>query len=152
MSPLFADIDDLAARFVACVLPQEEWTHLAHLAVGTWHVHKYGPEQALTRLRVGISRLNESHGRLNSPTSGYHETVTGAYILLLSEFLDGCPKEMPLNERVASVIDSPIADKGVLFKFYSRGRLNSAIGRAAWVEPDLAPLRLATVLKGGHKA
>ena len=32
------DADDLAARFGALALRRAEWTHVAHLAVGAWHV------------------------------------------------------------------------------------------------------------------
>ena len=69
-SPLVpTDVDDLAARFSAGTISREEWTHLAHLAVGTWHVQRYGPDEALTRLRAGIRRLNDLHGTPNSAAS-----------------------------------------------------------------------------------
>jgi hypothetical protein len=35
---------------------------------------------------------------------------------------------------------SPLADRGVLLRFYSRERLMSNHARAIWVEPDLLPL------------
>ena len=109
-----------------------------------WHVDRYGALEALARLRVGIRRLNESHGTPNSDTNGYHETITRAYVLLLSEFLEACPAELPLAERVAQVIAGPLADKNVLFRFYSRERLMSTAARMAWLEPDIAALRLVT--------
>ena len=102
-----ANLDDFAARFVACTLSRDEWTHQAHLRVGAWHVHRYGPEEALTRLRSGIRRLNESFGGVNSATHGYHETITRAYVQLLSQFLERCPSELPLPERVKRLLDQP---------------------------------------------
>jgi hypothetical protein len=135
------DIDDLAARFQSCTLRTEEWTHTAHLVVGLWHVSRYGADEALTRLRSGIRRLNESHGSVNSATSGYHETITAAYVQLLSQFLAGCPSEVPIADCVTQLLDGPLAAKDVLLTFYSRERLMSPEARAAWVEPDLAPLR-----------
>ena len=122
-----------------------EWTHLAHLAVGTWHVQRYGPDEALTRLRTGIRRLNDNHGTLNSATSGYHETVTRAYVELLAQFVQRCPADMALRERVLNVINGPLADRDVLLRFYSRDRLMSPSARAEWIEPDLAPLRLSAL-------
>lgn len=136
------DVDVVAQRFVACELSHKEWTHLAHLAVGTWHVHRFGPDEALSRLRAGIRRLNDSHGTINSSTSGYHETITCAYVTLLAEFDRRCPAEMPLRERVSSVINGPLAARDLLFRFYSRDCLMSPAARAQWVEPDLAPIRL----------
>jgi hypothetical protein len=35
---------------------------------------------------------------------------------------------------------SPLADRSVLLRFYSRESLMSNRARAVWVEPDLAPL------------
>ena len=59
-----------------------------------------GAEEAMSRLRVGIRRLNESHGTPNSNHEGYHETVTRAYTQLLSKYYASCPAEMSLRERV----------------------------------------------------
>jgi adenylate kinase family enzyme len=136
----------LGARFEACAIPAKVWTHAAHLTVGLWHVERYGPEDALVRLRAGIRRLNESHGSVNSATAGYHETITVAYVQLLAQFLAYCPERMPLADRIVVLLDSPLAAKNVLLTFYSRDRLMSTEARAAWVEPDVAPLDLNTVL------
>lgn len=139
------NVDVLAARFIACEIPHAEWTHLAHLAVGTWHVQRYGPDEALARLRVGIRRLNDSHGTPNSNTRGYHETVTRAYVELLAEFLSRCPAEMDLDGRVARVIESPLAERNVLLRFYTQERLMSSHARAEWVAPDVVPLSLSSL-------
>lgn len=144
------DLDDLAARFVAGTVPRAEWTHLTHLAVGSWHVHRYGPVEALARLRSGIRSLNDRHGTPNTDASGYHETITRAYVTLLAGFLPRFPAETPLAERVAGLFDSPLADKDVLLKCYGRERLMSAASRAGWTEPDLAPLD--TILLGRETA
>ena len=128
------------ARFVARAIPHAEWTHLAHLAVGAWHVDRYGTDAALTRMRVGIRRLNDSHGTPNSASSGYHETITRAYVRLLQEFLTACLSDLPLHERVTRLTASQLADRSVLLTFYTRETLMSEQARAEWVEPDLAPL------------
>jgi RimJ/RimL family protein N-acetyltransferase len=140
--PFFDDLDDLAARFAACTLPRPEWTHLAHLSVGAWHVNRYGKEEALVRLRDGIRVLNDSHGTINSATSGYHETITRAYVELLAQFLAACPVGMPIKTRTVRLILSPLAARDALFTFYSRERLMSEQARKEWLEPDVAPLRI----------
>ena len=128
--------DDLAARFVARTLPKAEWTHAAHLRVGAWHVARFGPEEALARLRTGIRALNDSHGTVNSATSGYHETITRAYVLLLAEHLaSGAPD-------TEALIRGPLAARDVLLRFYTKETLMSPRARVEWVEPDLRPLRL----------
>ncbi|MEP7346781.1 MAG: hypothetical protein ABI877_16025 [Gemmatimonadaceae bacterium] len=143
MSYSEAELDDLAARFVSREIPLAEWTHLAHLAIGAWHVDRYGPDDALARMRTGIRRLNDSHGTPNTSTSGYHETITRAYVQLLRAFLRECPSEEPLHGRVDRLTTSRLAERNFLLSFYSSQRLMSEGARTAWIEPDLVPLALA---------
>jgi hypothetical protein len=145
-SPSGIDAAALAARFTALTLRKDEWTHVAHLTVGVWHVDRYGAAEALTRLRDGIRRLNESHGNVNTATSGYHETITAAYVTLLAAYLEACPSGLPLAARVERLLESPLAGRDMLLAFYSRERLFSTNARATWVDPDIAPLRLEAVL------
>ena len=138
--PTSDELDDLVARFRARTLPKHEWTHLAHLAVGTWHVHEHGPDRALELLRHGITRLNEAHGTVNRDDSGYHETVTRAYVHLLSEFIrthDG----LAVADCVQALLVSRLAEKTALLRYYSKESLLSVPARKGWVEPDLDPLR-----------
>lgn len=137
------DIDDFVARFQACTLRKEEWTHHAHLVVGLWHVDRVGAEDALVRLRGGIRRLNESFGGANTATSGYHETITAAYVTLLAQFLDRRKHGESLADLVARLLDGPLAAKDILLVFYSSERLMSTEARTTWVEPDRAPLQIA---------
>ena len=120
-------------------MPKAEWTHQAHLAVGAWHVDRYGPDEALTRLRDGIRALNDSHGTINSSSSGYHETITRAYVRLIAGFFAGCA-DLPLPERVAGLIGGSFGERDALLRYYSRETLLSAQARAGWVEPDVHPL------------
>ncbi len=136
-----AELDDLVRRFDELTLTKPEWTHAAHLAVGLWHVSRYGREDALARLRRGIRRLNESHGTANTPTGGYHETVTSAYAQLLAAFAERHADDS-VARRLERLYASPLAGRQVLLRFYSRARLESSEARLDWVEPDLAPLAL----------
>ena len=128
------------AAFRAGRLPRDEWTHLAHLRVGAWHVHHHGAEDALPLLRVRIRSLNERHGTANSTTAGYHETITAAYVRLIADFLAAMGTDLNVDLRVAALLGSPLADRAVLFRYWSRERLLSPAARAAWLAPDLAPL------------
>ena len=136
-----SELEDLVRRFGDCTLSKPEWTHAAHLAVGLWHVSRYGRADALPRLRAGISRLNESHGTANTATGGYHETVTRAYVELLAAFAARHADE-PVAARVVALLADPLSDRKALLRFYSRGRLDSVEARLGWAEPDLAPLAL----------
>ena len=135
-------LDDLVTAFLSATLPRAEWTHEAHLRVGAWHVHHHGADGASSLLRERIRRLNDSHGTVNSATSGYHETITVAYARLIAEFLAApAPPTADLEARVAALLASPLADRAALFRFWSRERLLSPEARGAWLPPDLAPLR-----------
>ncbi|MGH7713769.1 MAG: hypothetical protein ACREOG_20970 [Gemmatimonadaceae bacterium] len=52
------------------------------------------------------------------------------------------PQRTLLAERVSQLVASPLADRNVLLKFYSRERLMSPEARSEWVEPDIAVLRI----------
>lgn len=135
------DVEALVTRFIAGAVPRSEWTHAAHLTVGLWHVDQFGTNEALTLLRQRIRRLNESNGVVNSPTGGYHETITGAYVQLLDAFLRASPG-LSMAGRVERLLADTIAEKEYLLRFYSKATLLSPQARAQWVEPDLAPLTL----------
>ena len=139
--PTSDELDDLVARFRARTLSKDEWTHRAHLAVGAWHVHEHGPDQALELLRTGITRLNEAHGTVNGDNSGYHETITRAYVRLLSDFIRTHPG-LAVSDCVQALLVSPLAEKTALLRYYSKESLLSVSARKGWVEPDLEALRV----------
>jgi hypothetical protein len=135
-------LDELAAQFVAATLPRAAWTHEAHLRVGAWHVHHLGADEALPRLRERIARLNLSHGTPNTPTGGYHETITAAYVTLIAAFLTAADPRQPLDHQVDQLLAGALADRRVLLRFWSQETLMSPRARAGWVAPDRAPLAL----------
>src|SRR6185503_699279 len=144
--PTSDELDDLVARFRARTLPKHEWTHLAHLAVGLWHVHEHGPQRALELLRSGITRLNEAHGTVNDDAGGYHETVTRAYVRLLAHFLGGHPG-LSVSQCAQALLASPLAGKSALLRYYSKERLMSVAARKGWLEPDLEPLPSSRIVE-----
>ena len=133
-----AQLDDFVVRFLNRTLPKSEWTHAAHLSVGAWHVHRFGVEEAVNRLRQAIRALNESHGTANTDSGGYHETITRAYALLIAEFLSE-QREGTLAQRVGALLASPLAHKNALLEYYSKERLMSVAARGEWSGPDLKP-------------
>lgn len=135
-----SNLPELVAAFLAGTLPREQWTHAAHLCVGAWHVHHLGESAALDTLRLGIRKLNTLHGTRNTSTSGYHETITVAYVRLIAAFFASFGAEVSLEQRVSALLDSPLAERTALFRFWTKSRLMSPEARAAWVPPDLSPL------------
>jgi len=135
-------LDQLAAAFLDRTLPRNQWSHVAHLSVGAWHVHGFGADEAIARLRTGIRALNDRHGTANTPTGGYHETITIAYVRIIEQFLARFEPEIPLAQRVSCLTAGPVSEKAFLLRFWSRDLLMSPAARATWVAPDLAPLVL----------
>jgi hypothetical protein len=133
--PSAAELDDLVVRFHARTLLKSEWTHRAHLAVGTWHVHQIGPDDALLRLRVGIRLLNDAHGTPNTDSNGYQETITRAYVQLIAGFVAGHAGTAPAD-CVQAILASPLASNDALLAYYSKDLLMSVEARRNWVEPD----------------
>ena len=77
------EIDAFIAAFEGCTLPKERWTHGAHLLTGACYVHALGQAGAIEKMRECVKRYNVSVGGKNTETSGYHETITVAWIKLL---------------------------------------------------------------------
>jgi hypothetical protein len=108
--------------------------------VGTWHVQQHGPDGALEPFRAGILRLNQAHGTPESPTRGYHETITRGYLTLIARRLAAATAARTLEARVEAVLVSPLADRDVLLRYYTRERLLSPEARAGYCPPDLRAL------------
>lgn len=140
--PPFTDESRILAiveGFRARTLPAPEWTHQAHLAVGLWHVRRFGEEASKALLREGISRYNEASGTPNSDTRGYHETVTMYYVWAAARFLETA-RAATLLDLVNDFVESRHGSKAGIFVFWSRDLLLSTPARRGWIEPDLSPL------------
>ena len=73
---------------VTAGLPKAAWTHEAHVAIGACYVLRYG-ESAVNELRRGIKRHNAAVGTVDTPTSGYHETLTCFWAGVVSRLVRG---------------------------------------------------------------
>ena len=117
-------------------LPKAIWTHAAHLAVGTWYLVTF-PEEitAIDRVRTGIQHYNECVGTANTEDSGYHETLTRVWLILV-----GAVRRNGTAGDSSSVLAAPGLARDAPLRYYSRDRLFSAAARAMFVPPDLAEL------------
>lgn len=134
-----SESERVARGLIERTLPKVEWTHQAHLRAGLWHVHRYGADEALRRLRRAITSFNESVGTTNSDSSGYHETLTRFYIAVIAQFLAREDASLSLDTLAERLI-AEFGDRELPLRFYSRERLFSIDARRRWVEPDLLRL------------
>ena len=125
-------------EFEARTLPFQEWRHRAHLTLAYLYVTSYPLETALQKASSGIRAYNAAHGVIDTPTSGYHETMTQFWVRIVramvdqygpagtaEEFLDGQPQ---------------LGQKKIHRLFYSPALFMSPEAKATFVPPDLAPL------------
>lgn len=135
-----SEILDLVKAFEEKTLPVAEWTHLAHLTVAVYYIKTCSLEEAQRRLRTCIKAYNEAVGITNSPTSGYHETIT----IFWTKFLDFFFQSMPQSDLLAAcnilVASENMLNKAYLLQFYSPELINSSKARTEWVAPDKVSL------------
>ena len=127
---------ELLRRFEDCTLPREEWTHAAHLTVALWHLLQFDWPEACARVRARIKRYNAAHGIVETPTGGYHETLTLFWLRTVRAYLDTERNEARALVHLANEL-AATHDKGLPLSHYTRERLFSPEARAGWVEPDL---------------
>ena len=125
---------------LACTLPRVEWTHAAHFAAALW-LMRYRPDLEPSREMPRLIRAyNESVGRVNDDSGGYHETITQASLRALRGVLDAYPADAPVYTIVNALMASSMANPNWLLEYWSQPRLMSVEARRQWVEPDLKAL------------
>jgi hypothetical protein len=126
------------ANFEACTIPIDQWNHRAHLTVAYLLLRACPLDEATRRMCEGVRRYNAANGIEQTPTGGYHETLTVAWMRILDATMrtygaeDGAERFLEQHPHLMS--------KVLLRLFYSRSRIMSQEARHACVEPDLAPL------------
>lgn len=133
------ETERIAQALIDRTLPKAEWTHHAHLRAGLWHVVEHGPFVALDLLRERISAYNESVGTANTDTSGYHETLTRFYVVVIDRFLSTADRTLAIDALAEGLI-AEYGDRRLPLHHYSEKRLFSTVARRAWIEPDLRPI------------
>ena len=133
------EIAALAEGLVGRTLPKDRWTHAAHLAATLRLVRTR--DAGLERDLPGIIQsYNVSVGGVNDDASGYHETITQAYLAAIRAFVAALPPGTDDAEAVARLLATPMGDKAWPLTYWSRERLFCVEARRGWVEPDLKPL------------
>jgi len=125
---------------LACDLSRAEWTHAAHFAAALW-LMRYRPDLEPSRAMPKLIRAyNESVGRVNDDTGGYHETITQASLRALKGVLDTSPADVPVYRIVNALMASNMGNPNWLLEYWSLSRLMSVEARRQWLEPDLKAL------------
>jgi hypothetical protein len=124
-------------KFVATwengALPKDQWTHRAHVAIGACYSVRFR-DTAFERIKNGILRHNAAVGTANTETSGYHETVTRLWAMVLGRVTEGISDPW----EAACVAVGKFGDNRELHRlYYSFDVFADTEARRTWVAPDL---------------
>lgn len=122
-------------EFEACRWPLSEWHHRDHIKLAYLYLCRYSFEEALSRIRDGIKAHNAAHQVPDSPTNGYHETMTQAWLRLVQFTIDEYGHTTNADEFYES--HPELSQKKTLRLFYSRKLFTSPEAKAGFCEPDL---------------
>lgn len=129
---------ELWEGFCAATLPAPAWTHHAHLRTAWMFLRRHTLDEAHILMRAGIIRLNATHGLVETPSRGYHETITRVWLTLVEAAMRATP-ELPGSTHFVAAHAGPLG-KDAPLRHYSRERLLSVEARARFLDPDLEAL------------
>lgn len=142
------DDETFLSEFEACRWPLSEWHHRDHVKLAYLSLCRYSFDEALARIRNGIKAHNAAHDVPDSATSGYHETMTHAWLRLVEFAIQEYGPSKSADEFYA---DHPeLSQKKTLRLFYSRDVFMSPRAKTEFLEPDLTPLPVARGPRTGH--
>ena len=137
-SNLTMDDSQFLNAFENCTLPFDDWTHRAHLRVAYLYASKFDLQTATDKMRAGIKAYNKATNTPEELERGYHETITVAYMHLVTAALQ---QSGPFENSEAFCDACAVSlNKPVLLKYYSKNRIISIKAKQTFVEPDLQPL------------
>src|SRR4051812_46910472 len=131
------EIIDLVRRFESCEINPADFRHYQHLTVAMWYVRQFPYDIATKKLRDGIKKLAAAYGK-----SGYHETITLFWLMVVRDFVANVGVGVSLWES-ANLLVASCTGKNLISEHYSQDLLETSQAKHGWVEPDLKPLSMA---------
>ena len=133
--------EEFLEAFETLTLPFDQWTHRAHVTLGYCYLRRLPFEAALDKMRSGIKAYNARHNVPDTPTSGYNETTTRAFLHLIAATMQAYGPVFPTPDADSFCDTHPhLMTKHALRLFYSLQQRIHRLAKTQFVEPDLAPL------------
>jgi hypothetical protein len=141
--------DKFLAAFESCRMARKDWTHDAHVRMAWLYLSHCPYRAARDAVRSGIQKLNAAFkaraalvctpcpGAARSKLTGYHETVTTAFVRLIADRRQEGEDFATFRDRNPDLFDRKLS---ALLAYYSPERLFSDAAKEGFVEPDLKPL------------
>jgi hypothetical protein len=121
-------------------VPPGDFDHRAHVRLAYVYLCKLDPEQATVAMKQALLSFL---GHLGVDNGKYHETITRAWVMAVSHFMESTEPSSSFDEFI---LQAPtLLDKKAMLSHYSAEVLFSAEARSSFVEPDLHPIP-----KDGH--
>lgn len=134
----FADDSAFIEAFETRTLPFSEWCHAAHIRMAWIYLTRHGFDGALARARDGIQAFNKANNVVDAPLSGYHETITHAWLRVVNATIRG---QDPCSTSLEFLEAHPhLRVRTLLRVFYSKERILSPEAKSRFVPADLTPL------------
>jgi hypothetical protein len=130
-------LEALLAAFLDRTLPAEQWTHHAHLLVGTMLARRMPQAELLPFLRKAISGYNVASGGQNTDSAGYHESITAFYAAVLGAYARRTA-HLPMAEAARRLLESPLEDRKVVLRAYRPETLKTVTARLSYAAPNVA--------------
>jgi hypothetical protein len=128
---------EFLAQFESKAWPKENWHHRQHIKVAYLYLRRYPFEQAQARIRERIKAYNASKQVHESLTSGYHDTMTQAWMHLVYYTL--CEYGPAENADVFFDQNPQLWGKKALRFYYTKENYVTERAKAQFVPPDVTP-------------
>ena len=133
--------DELVTAWESRVLPLDQWNHRAHVKVAFTCLRRHPFTEALEKMRSGIKAYNARHQVPETPTIGYNETTTHAFMHIIAATMQAYGQARPTSDADAFCDTHPqLMTPQTLRLFYSPQRRMHPMAKTQFVEPDLTPL------------
>ena len=129
--------EDLAfvRAFERCQIPAEAFDHAAHVRLAYIYLSEHPVEMAVGRMKTSLLAFLAC---LGVDQGKYHETVTRAWIMAVSHFMN---ESVPCESAADFMTKNPrLLDSKIMLKHYSAEVLFSPRARQAFVQPDVRPI------------
>lgn len=126
----------LLQQFEAGRLPITRLQHGEHVKLAYLYLCRQTFEPAVARMREGIKRCYAAQGIPEAPATGYHETMTQAWMRLVHFTL--CEYGPAKNADDFCERHPQLSQKSLLRLFYSRALFTSPEAKIKFLTPDLA--------------
>ena len=127
---------ELFDRFVDASLPADQLHHRQHVHVAWLFVQQHGMPAALSEFSTALKRFAAAKGAHGL----YHETITWAFLLIISERQAKHPAST-WAEFAAANQDLLTWQPSILDRYYSKELLSSEVAKRTFLMPDLVRLK-----------